>query len=187
MRTLLREVASRELGDVPVRLLVLSREGGDRWFDLVESAHAGELMDAQEVRLSGLAAAEPERLFSGALCRLAEHYPRAIPAVPSDAVRSWVGLNPGLHGLPLLLTAAAIHMFLNPDAALGFSGASVIQALTDREWARLANTGRAAGFRIGAAQDALSHWLQCRDPSMLPRCVGWPSRRSRWVCLRQIA
>ena len=146
VRTLLREVASRELGDVPVRLLVLSREGGDRWFDLVESAHAGELMDAQEVRLSGLAAAEPERLFSGALCRLAEHYPRAIPAVPSDAVRSWVGLNPGLHGLPLLLTAAAIHMFLNPDAALGFSGASVIQALTDREWARLANTGRAAGL-----------------------------------------
>jgi hypothetical protein len=37
-------------------------------------------------------------------------------------------------------------MFLNPDAALGFSGASVIQALTDREWARLANTGRAAGL-----------------------------------------
>ena len=146
VRTLLREVASRELGDVPVRLLVLSREGGDRWFDLVESAHAGELMDAQEVGLSGLAAAEPERVFSGALQRLAEHYRQAIPAVSGDAVRSWVALNPGLHGLPLLLTAAAIHMFLNPDAALGFSGTAVIQALTDREWARLANTARAAGL-----------------------------------------
>jgi hypothetical protein len=144
VRTLLREVASRELGGVPVRLLVLSREGGDRWFDLVESAHAGELMDAKEVGLSGLAAAEPERVFSGALRRLAKHYRRAIPAVSGDTVRSWVALDPGLHALPLLLTAAAIHTFLHPDAALGFSGASVIQALTDREWARLANTGRAA-------------------------------------------
>jgi hypothetical protein len=45
-----------------------------------------------------------------------------------------------------LLTAAAIHTFLSPDAALGFSGASVIQALTDREWGRLANTGRAVGL-----------------------------------------
>jgi len=36
VRTLLREVASRELRDVPLRLLVLSRQGGDRWFDLVE-------------------------------------------------------------------------------------------------------------------------------------------------------
>jgi len=48
-----------------VRLLVLSREGGDRWFDLVKCAHAGELMDAQKVGLSGLAAAAPERVFSG--------------------------------------------------------------------------------------------------------------------------
>jgi hypothetical protein len=64
VRTLLREVASRELRDTPLRLLLLSRQGGDRWFDLVESAHAGELMDAQEVGLSGLASAEPERVFS---------------------------------------------------------------------------------------------------------------------------
>jgi hypothetical protein len=146
VRTLLREVASRELRDVPVRLLVLSRQGGDRWFDLVESAHAGELMDAQEVGLSGLATAEPERVFSGALHRLAEHYRRPTPRVSADAVRSWVALDPGLHGLPLLLTAAAVHTFLKPDAGLGFSGASLVQALADREWARLGNAGRAAGL-----------------------------------------
>jgi tetratricopeptide (TPR) repeat protein len=146
VRTLLREVASRELRDVPLRLLVLSRQGGDRWFDLVESAHAGELMDAQGLSLSGLAAAEPERVFSGSLRRLAEHYRRPMPAVSADAVRNWVALNPGLHGLPLLLTAAAIQAFLNPEAALGFTAASVVQALADRERARLSNTGRAAGL-----------------------------------------
>jgi len=146
VRALLREVASRELRDVPVRLLVLSRQGGDRWFDLVESAHTGELMDAQEVGLSGLAAAEPECALSGSLRRLAEHYRLPMPAVSADAVRSWVALNPGLHGLPLFLTGAAIHAFLNPDAALGFSGPSVVQALTDRERARLGNAGRAAGL-----------------------------------------
>jgi hypothetical protein len=43
VRVLLREFASRELKDVPLRLVLLSRRGGDRWFDLVESAHAGEL------------------------------------------------------------------------------------------------------------------------------------------------
>ena len=146
VRTLLREVALRELGDVPVRLLVLSRQGGDRWFDLVESAHAGELMDAQEVGLSGLVAAEPERVFSESLRRLAEHYRRPMPTVSVDTVCSWIALNPALHGLPLLLTAAAIHAFLNPDAALGFSGASVVQALADRERARLGNAGRMAGL-----------------------------------------
>jgi len=146
VRVLLREVASRDLRDVPVRVLVLGRQGGDRWFDLVESAHAGELMDAQEVGLSGLAAAEPERVFSESLRRLAEHYQRPMPTVSVDAVHNWVALNPGLHGLPLLLTAAAIHAFLNPDTALGFTGSSVVQALADRERARLGNAGRAAGL-----------------------------------------
>jgi hypothetical protein len=32
VRALLREVASRELRDVPLRLLILTRHGGDRWF-----------------------------------------------------------------------------------------------------------------------------------------------------------
>jgi hypothetical protein len=146
VRTLLNEVASRELRDVPVRLLVLSRQRGYRWFDLAEGAHAGELMDAQGVVLSGLATAERERVFFQSLHRLAEYYRQPMPAVPADAVRSWVALNPGLHGLPLLLTAAAIHAFLNPNAALGFGGASVVQALADRELARLGNAGRAAGL-----------------------------------------
>ena len=145
VRTLLREVASRELRDVPVRLLVLSRQGGDRWFDLVESAHAGELMDAQEIGLSGLGA-EPETLFSEALRRLAQHYRRPMPVIPSEAVRRWIALNPGLHGLPLFLAAAAVHAFSNPEAALGFGGTSVVQALADREQARLDNAGHAAGF-----------------------------------------
>jgi hypothetical protein len=64
-------------------------------------------------------------------------------------VRNWVALVPGLHGLPLLLTAAAIHAFLTPHAALGFSGASVVEALADRERARLHNAGRAAGLPDG--------------------------------------
>jgi len=103
-------------------------------------------MDPQEIGLSGLAAAEPERVFSESLRRLAEHYRRPVPAVSVDAVRSWVALNPGLHGLPLLLTAAAVHAFLSPGAALGFSGASIVQALADRERARLGNAGRTAGL-----------------------------------------
>jgi hypothetical protein len=146
VRALLRGVASRELRDVPLRLLVLSRQGENRWFDLVESIHAGEFMDAEEVGLSGLTASELERVFSESLRRLSDHYRRPMPAVYVDAVRSWVALNPGLHGLPLLLTAAAIHAFLNPDVGLGFSGASVVQALADRERGRLDNAGRAAGL-----------------------------------------
>ena len=145
VRTLLREFASRELADVPLRLLLLSRQGGDRWFDLVESAHAGELMDSQEVGLSGLAAAEPEEVFIGSLRSLAEHYHRSIPAVSAESVRNWVGLDPPLHGLPLLLSAAAVHAFLNPGAALGLSGRSIVQALADRERARLDNAGHAPG------------------------------------------
>jgi hypothetical protein len=151
VRTLLREVASRELRDVPLRLLVLSRQGGDRWFDLVESAHAGELMDAQDVGLSELAAVEPERVFSASLRRLADHYHRPMPAVSADAVRDWVALDPSLHGLPLLLTAAAIHAFLTPEATLGFSGSSVVQALADRERARLDNAGRAGDLGARSA------------------------------------
>ena len=145
VRTLLSEVASRELGDVPLRLLLLSRQGGDRWFEIAASAHAAELMDAQEIGLTGLAA-KPETLFSKVLRRLAKHYRRPMPKVSADAVHSWVALNPMLHGLPLLLTAAAIHAFLDLDARLGLSGASIVQALANREQARLDNAGHAAGL-----------------------------------------
>ena len=61
-------------------------------------------------------------------------------------MRNWVGLDPPLHGLPLLLSAAAVHAFLNPGAALGLSGRSIVQALADRERARLDNAGHAAGL-----------------------------------------
>jgi hypothetical protein len=145
VRTLLREIASRELRDVPVRLLILSRQGGGRWFDLAESAHAGALMDAQAIGLSGLEA-EPETLFSQALCRLARHYRRPTPEISAQTVSRWIAVNPGLHGLPLFLAAAAVHAFSNPDSALGFSGVFVVQALADREQARLDNAGRAAGL-----------------------------------------
>jgi hypothetical protein len=146
VQTLLSEAASGELRDAPLRLLILSRRGGERWLDLVESAHAGELMDAQGIGLGGLAAADPERVFFGSLQRLTEHFRRSTKAIPARAVRDWVAQNPVLHGLPLLLTAASIHAFLHPDATLGFGGASIIEALTERERARLGNAGRAAGL-----------------------------------------
>jgi hypothetical protein len=37
VRTLLREFASRELGDVPLRLLLLSRQSGDRWLGVAST------------------------------------------------------------------------------------------------------------------------------------------------------
>lgn len=146
VRTLLREFVSRELREIPMRLLFLSRQGGDRWFDIAENAHAGELMDAGELGLTGLAATDPERVVSGSLRRLAEHYRRPAPAISADAVSDWVALNPGLHGFPLLLTAAAIHLFLNHHDALDYSGTFVIQALANRERGRLDNAGRTAGL-----------------------------------------
>src|SRR5438132_9649658 len=123
-------------------------------------------MDAQEIGLSGLAAAEPERVFSKSVRRLAEHYRRPVPAVSVDAVRSWVALNPGLHGLPLLLTAAAVHAFLGPDAALGFSGASVSAPSRTGSGQGSAMPGGRPGSAI-EVPDASSRWPQCRDRSML--------------------
>jgi hypothetical protein len=143
---LLREVEASELRDVPLRLVVVSRQAGDRWFNLFETAHAGRLVDAQEIGLSGLVAAEPDTLFTQSVRRLAEHYDRPLPAISSEAVRQWIALNPGLHSLPLFLSAVAVHAFLSPDAALGFGGGGVVQALANREMARLDNAGRAAGL-----------------------------------------
>jgi hypothetical protein len=93
-----------------------------------------------------LVAAEPDILFTQSVRRLAEHYDRPLPAISSEAVRQWIALNPELHSLPLFLGAAAVHAFLSPDAALGFSGGGVVQALANREKARLDNAGRAAGL-----------------------------------------
>jgi tetratricopeptide (TPR) repeat protein len=168
---LLREVEGSELREVPLRLVVVSRQAGDRWFNLFEAAHAGRLVDAQEIGLSGLVAADPDFLFAQSLRRLADHYNRPMPTISSDAVRRWVALNPELHGLPLFLTAAAIHAFLNPDAALGLGGGSVVQALADRERARLDNGGRAAGLGARGASRvvALAAVPGSLDASMLRR------------------
>ena len=77
VRTLLREFASRELADVPLRLLLLSRQGGDRGFDLVEGAHAGELMDFAR---SGFERAGGGRT-RGSFHRVSAQLGRALPSV----------------------------------------------------------------------------------------------------------
>ena len=144
---LMRALAEVDENELPcnVRLLLLTRQSPAEWQPRVDAAHADAILDNQSVTLAQLDTRQAATLYREASNHLADHLGRDAPGVGEDEMTTWQARDPVLHGLPLIVTAAAIHGVLEPGQALGIDGREVVQALVRREIARLNKAGRAAG------------------------------------------
>ena len=155
LRGLLREIRGMDNPPGKIRVLLLSRRPRDWWnADLVASG-AHELCDAQDCTVKPLDAADTCQLVREAVGRLAA-YRSAAPVFPEDAaIFSWHARNPDLHGLPLFVTAAAIHSVLEPASTFDLSGAKIVEALVRRERRRLDEAARRAHWPVPEAASRL--------------------------------
>jgi hypothetical protein len=117
----------------PVRAVLVSRHGLAAWEDDVKAAHAWHICDRHAVpSLAALGADECVQLFQEVCERFASHYGHERPRVETSAIVAWHGLAPAIHGLPLFVSAAAIHAVLESQRPLSLRGGAVMRALAER-------------------------------------------------------
>ena len=159
-RTLLRQAARAEALSLPVRFLALSRRPLGFWREDIAECDAAELCAAPELALGPLAAEPASHLFRAALTRLGDRF-GAAPLVPSDdAFAGWLARRPALHGLPLMVQAAALHCACGGD--LKADGPAILAALARRERAGLDRAAAGHGWTAPAAS-RLVGLVQVRD------------------------
>ena len=136
---LLRQLSMMEDSDVPVRILLLSRESFGRWQRELDASSVTPLCDAREIALSALTGSRGVELVRGLWKNLeALAMPGVqVPRLADDAIAAWVKKDERVHGCPLFLIAAGLHSALESGASFELSGADVVKALVRRERARL--------------------------------------------------
>lgn len=149
----IRKLASLPEEGPPVRAVLVSRHGLAAWEDDVKAAHAWHICDRHAVpSLAALGADECVQLFQEVCDRFASHYGHERPRVETSAIVAWHGLAPAIHGLPLFVSAAAIHAVLESQRPLSLRGGAVMRALAEREAARL--NGLSSSLGMGARTPA---------------------------------
>jgi len=184
---LFKKLSMREDADVPIRVLLLSREPFAKWQREVDATSVTQLCDAREISLSALGAPRAIDLCRGVWKQLEIYAVPGIqiPGISDEAITAWVTKDDQLHGCPLFLVAAALHSALESGRTFELSGVEVVKALVRRECARLdrANLGgfspealarlMALSFIGGGLAPATLRDLA--DPALE---VGIPSRES---------
>lgn len=155
VRLLLRRAAMLERPQVPVRLLLVSRQSLDWWFDDIVEAGAAEICDGHTVAVGALTAGDTALLVQRVLKRLGEHRGIRPALLDNGEVEAWYEQNPALHGLPLFATAAALHTVLDLAPTFKLAGAEIVAALVRRERARLDRAARVACWPEATAASRL--------------------------------
>jgi hypothetical protein len=147
----LRGAANKGAPPGPVRILFLSRRSLSEWASDITQARAERYCDAQEVSIGKLDSKIALTLFKDAARRFAQHRGEAAPRFDDAAITAWLAENDEVYSLPLLITAAAIHLVDFPEDTLSLRGARIVEALVNRERTQLDRVGRDAGWDEEAA------------------------------------
>ena len=147
---------ARRSGSIPVRVLMLSRQPEEWWFNNseIKRARAAHLFDTFDLKLVGLGATDTVAMFREACTNLCEWYGRESPHISDNDVVLW-RQKAEFHSMPLMIVAAALHAVLDPDEALGLMGREVIQSLVKRERARLDVIGEETAKLMGYGRDGV--------------------------------
>jgi len=143
---LLRALARAEETPTAIRLLFLSRRNAEWWQADVDAAHAADICDSQDTKVSPLNVEDTATLYRLTYARVVEHLGLTRPPIEEPAIRLWWAQQPALHGLPLFSMAAAMHAAVEGDAFPTLAGGEVVRALVRRERLRIDNIGRNIGF-----------------------------------------
>ena len=148
---MLRELSLLERTDVPVRVLLLSRQPPTRWRDEIAAAHAQDVVEAEAVSLEPLDDKAGLELFRSVSSGLADQFDRPAGSVTNCEVMRWLRSDGAVNRLPLFILAAAIHMAVAPAVRLTLSGRAIVRALVERERPRLNQAGESVGLGKHAA------------------------------------
>src|SRR5580658_7260228 len=155
VRALLHSLGRLEGCPAKLRLLLLSRQDLNWWFDDFAAAGASELCDTQESIVGPLEAHDLCRLVQSAAKTLAEHRGLPPPVLADAAIAAWHAGDPALHGLPLFATAAALHAVLDPGPTFDLAGPEIVAALVRRERRRLDQAAKNAAWPEAEAASRL--------------------------------
>ena len=151
VKTLLENLRHAETKD-RVRLLFLSRRGWDAWREeIVRTNGAINFFDKEPLHLEPLhPQADAQNtafdIFMGAQERLASVRGVTPRPVGEHDFTAWLERD-GVHRRPLFIAAAAVHSVLHPEVSVvTLDGGEIIQALAQREVARLSDEGVAVGM-----------------------------------------
>ncbi|HEY5961392.1 MAG TPA: tetratricopeptide repeat protein, partial [Polyangiaceae bacterium] len=136
---LFEQLSALECDGPSLRILLLSREPFAHWKKEIYSASAMSLCDSQEIALSALTLPQSIALCRGVWNQIPPAWSgrRHLAEVSDQVIATWVERNHALHGCPLYILAAALHYALDTVSTFELSGAEVIDALVQRECARL--------------------------------------------------
>lgn len=143
---LLRDLAG--LGQASrFRVMFLTRRSIDHWESIIHDSKAAVIVDPNTIALSSVRGTDTYQLFSSAQERTAEKWDTVPLPVSKIALTHWLELAPE-NNRPLFILAAAVHSALHPDEEIvKYTGREVIEALVERELARLRSTAEKAGFQ----------------------------------------
>ena len=135
---------------MPLRVLLLSREGSDTWLDRIERSGAQTCFHPGTVSLSPLGDSAPYEVFTTASERAAEIQETTPLPLSEDAFDAWLKLAPENHRT-LFIVALAVYGALHPDeSVVTYTGPEVVTALARREIARFGKISRGMGLQADA-------------------------------------
>jgi tetratricopeptide (TPR) repeat protein len=145
---LLKNIALSGAFPAPVRVLLLSRMGLPHWSRLIDAAGAAHLVDEQAAEVGQLQTGEASTLLKLSVAALSRHFSIDRGEFDESTIADWLDVDPGVHLLPLMIRAAAIHAILEPGADLSLGGSQIISDLVRRERRRMDGNSVAAGLPI---------------------------------------
>jgi tetratricopeptide (TPR) repeat protein len=145
-QALLRALARVEETPTAIRLLLLSRRNAEWWQADVDAAHAADICDSQDTKVSPLDVDDTVTLYRLTYERVVKHLELIRSPIDESAIQLWWSQQPALHGLPLFSMAAAMHGAVEGNAFPTLAGGEIVRALVRRERLRMDNLGRSTGF-----------------------------------------
>jgi hypothetical protein len=142
--------------EVRLRVLFLTRQPVDAWYQMVGDANAITLLDPAALGLGRIDDDAAYDLFNSAQERAAEAHGTCPTPIRKADLAEWLKGSPE-NERALFIAAAAVHSAICPqDNVFGYKGSEVIDALIKRELSRLRRIAK--GLKI-ADPDALARVL----------------------------
>jgi tetratricopeptide (TPR) repeat protein len=142
--------------EVRLRVLFLTRQPVDAWYQMIGDANAITLLDPAALGLGRLDDDAAYELFCTAQERAAEAHDTCPIPIAKDDLAQWLKDSPE-NERALFIAAAAVHSAIQPqDNVFGYKGSEVIDALIDRELFRLQRIAKELAI---ADDDALARTL----------------------------
>ncbi len=120
-----------------LRILFLSRQTFDEWQEIIFESNAVDLAVEKPIHLHAIDNVAAHRIYNSALEKAADYYNTSPPPLSEDQISEWLQVA-SENDKPLFVIATALYSAQNPrEEVVKYTGREIVEALADRELARL--------------------------------------------------